>query len=160
RHGQMVGHRAPGPRHRPLRPAPRWLRLHARVPDRPGLRRCPRDPDLRRHDRDHEGDHRALPRGVSGPFAVPGPTSTDPPGRDAPRRGRRPKTYAAVLEATAILLQTTSLADLSVAQILEAADVGRTSFYEHFASKEDVVVKLMRVVADEIAAEMNPMFDR
>ncbi len=91
---------------------------------------------------------------------MPGPTSTDPPRRDAPRRGRRPKTYAAVLEATARLLQTTSLADLSVAQILEAADVGRTSFYEHFASKEDVVVKLMGAVADEIGAEMTPMFDR
>jgi AcrR family transcriptional regulator len=60
--------------------------------------------------------------------------------RHRPRRGRRPKTYAAVLEATARLLETVPLADLSVAQILDAAGVGRTSFYEHFASKEDVVI--------------------
>jgi TetR/AcrR family transcriptional regulator, ethionamide resistance regulator len=78
---------------------------------------------------------------------------------DPPRRGRRPKTYAAVLEATARLLETTSLADLSVAQILAAADVGRTSFYEHFTSKDDVVVKLMDSLSDEMAAELTPMFE-
>jgi AcrR family transcriptional regulator len=79
---------------------------------------------------------------------------------DSPRRGRRPRTYGAVLEATARLLQTTALADLSVAQILEAADVGRTSFYEHFTSKDDVVVKLMDSLSEEIAAELAPMFER
>jgi AcrR family transcriptional regulator len=65
-----------------------------------------------------------------------------------------------VLEATARLLQTTSLADLSVAQILAAADVGRTSFYENFTSKDDVVVKLMDSLSDEMAAGMAPMFER
>ena len=79
---------------------------------------------------------------------------------DPPRRGRRPRTYAAVLEATSGLLATTSLADLSVAQILDAADVGRTSFYEHFASKDDVVVKLMESLSDEVVRELEPMFDR
>jgi len=53
-----------------------------------------------------------------------------------------------------------ALSDLSVAQILEAAGVGRTSFYEHFSSKEDVVVKLMRSVSLEVAVEIEPMFDR
>jgi TetR/AcrR family transcriptional regulator, ethionamide resistance regulator len=77
-----------------------------------------------------------------------------------PRRGRRPKTYAAVLEATAGLLESTSLAELSVAQILSAADVGRTSFYEHFSSKDDVVVQLMRSISAEVGAELEPMFDR
>jgi TetR/AcrR family transcriptional regulator, ethionamide resistance regulator len=78
----------------------------------------------------------------------------------APRRGRRPRTYGAVLEATAGLLQSTALADLSVAQILAAAGVGRTSFYEHFSSKDDVVVKLMESLSDEVAAELEPMFAR
>src|ERR1700759_1623874 len=77
-----------------------------------------------------------------------------------PRRGRRPRTYAAVLDATSALLAATSLSDLSVAQILEAADVGRTSFYEHFASKDDVVVKLMASLSDEVARELEPMFER
>jgi AcrR family transcriptional regulator len=79
---------------------------------------------------------------------------------DPPRRGRRPRTHGAVLDATARLLETTALADLSVAQILSAADVGRTSFYEHFSSKDDVVVKLMDSLSDEMAAGLAPMFER
>jgi TetR/AcrR family transcriptional regulator, ethionamide resistance regulator len=76
------------------------------------------------------------------------------------RRGRRPRTYAAVLAATTELLETTSLAELSVAQILGAAGVGRTSFYEHFSSKEDVVIKLVRGISAELADELEPMFER
>jgi TetR/AcrR family transcriptional regulator, ethionamide resistance regulator len=86
---------------------------------------------------------------------VPAPATPDPP-----RRGRRPRTYGAVLQATAKLLQTTAMADLSVARILAAADVGRTSFYAHFSSKDDVVVKLMESLADEVADELSPMFER
>jgi AcrR family transcriptional regulator len=76
------------------------------------------------------------------------------------KRGRRPKTQAAVLEATTELLRTVPLADLTVAQILAAANVGRTSFYEHFSSKDDVVVKLVRSISEEIADELAPIFDR
>jgi AcrR family transcriptional regulator len=65
-----------------------------------------------------------------------------------------------VLVATTRLLETIPLADLSVAQILDAAGVGRTSFYEHFTSKEDVVVKLLRSVSADIADEIEPMFTR
>ena len=65
-----------------------------------------------------------------------------------------------MLAATTELLETVPLADLSVAQILEAAAVGRTSFYEHFSSKDDVVVKLLRSVSTDIAREIEPMFAR
>lgn len=74
------------------------------------------------------------------------------------RRGRRPRTYEAVLAATADLLERTPLSELSVAQILDAAGVGRTSFYEHFSSKDDVVVKLMRRISAEVGEELEPMF--
>jgi TetR/AcrR family transcriptional regulator, ethionamide resistance regulator len=76
------------------------------------------------------------------------------------KRGRRPKTYEAVLGTTSELLRTVPLADLSVAQILRAAGVGRTSFYEHFSSKDDVVVKLVLSVSAEVADGIEPMFDR
>jgi AcrR family transcriptional regulator len=76
------------------------------------------------------------------------------------KRGRRPKTHEAVLRATSRLLESVPLAELSVAQILEAARVGRTSFYEHFASKDDVVVKLLRSISTEVSAGIAPMFDR
>ncbi len=85
--------------------------------------------------------------------AVPAPGATR-------KRGRRPKTYDAVLSATAALLETVPLAELSVAQILEAARVGRTSFYEHFTSKDDVVVKLLRSISTEVSAGIAPLFDR
>ena len=87
--------------------------------------------------------------------------SGDPGAPDGPRpRGRRPTTHDAVLAATTELLETVPLAELSVQQILSAASVGRTSFYEHFSSKEDVVVKLLRSVSADIAREIEPMFAR
>jgi TetR/AcrR family transcriptional regulator, ethionamide resistance regulator len=88
---------------------------------------------------------------------MPAPRAT---ARRSRRRGRRPRTYAAVLAATTELLETTSLAELTVAQILGAAGVGRTSFYEHFSSKEDVVIKLVRGISAEVADELEPMFER
>jgi AcrR family transcriptional regulator len=78
----------------------------------------------------------------------------------APRRGRRPRTYEAVLAATADLLERLPLSELTVARILAEAGVGRTSFYEHFTSKDDVVVKLMRRISAEVGEEMEPLFAR
>ncbi|HWD74373.1 MAG TPA: TetR/AcrR family transcriptional regulator [Solirubrobacteraceae bacterium] len=76
------------------------------------------------------------------------------------RRGRRPRTYDAVLRATSELLERTPLSELSVAQILDAAGVGRTSFYEHFSSKDDVVVKLMCSISVEVGMQLEPLFAR
>ena len=55
----------------------------------PIARACatPGYPDLRRHHRDHEGDHRRAPSACREP--VPAPATPDPP-----RRGRRPRTSA------------------------------------------------------------------
>lgn len=76
------------------------------------------------------------------------------------KRGRRPRTHDAVLRATSELLEAVALAELSVGQILEVAKVGRTSFYEHFSSKDDVVVKLLRTVSTEVSDGIAPMLDR
>ena len=51
---------------RPLPAAVRRLRLHARVPDRPCLRRLAGHVDLWRHLRSHEDDHRQVARPVAG----------------------------------------------------------------------------------------------
>jgi TetR/AcrR family transcriptional regulator, ethionamide resistance regulator len=88
---------------------------------------------------------------------MPEPRTTSPRSR---RRGRRPRTYAAVLAATSELLESVPLAQLSVARIIAAAGVSRTSFYEHFTSKEDVVVRLVRSISAEVADEIEPMFAR
>jgi AcrR family transcriptional regulator len=80
---------------------------------------------------------------------------TSPP---AVRRGRRPKTQAAVLRATAELLRSVSLADLTVAQILEASGASRSSFYEHFGSKDDVVLALAASVTARAAEDTARLF--
>ena len=59
---EVVVHRGPGSRARSLRPAARGLRLHGGVRGRAALGRRPRDAHLRRHERDHARDHRALAR--------------------------------------------------------------------------------------------------
>jgi alkylation response protein AidB-like acyl-CoA dehydrogenase len=48
--GEVVDDRSPEDAHRRVPAAPRRLRLHARVPDRDGLRRRRRAVDLRRHN--------------------------------------------------------------------------------------------------------------
>ena len=64
--GQVVVHRARQAGRRQLRAAARRVRLHERVQGRPRLRRRADPDDLRRHDRDHEGDHRPRPRALAG----------------------------------------------------------------------------------------------
>ena len=58
--GQVLRYRSAAARRRPVPAVVRGLRLHDRVPDRTGLRRLPRHLDLRRHQRDHEDDHRQV----------------------------------------------------------------------------------------------------
>ncbi|MEO8968495.1 MAG: TetR/AcrR family transcriptional regulator [Solirubrobacteraceae bacterium] len=97
---------------------------------------------------------------MSVPAADTGQPATEHSTAQARKRGRRPKTYEAVLRATTELLEHTSLSEMSVAQILAAADVGRTSFYEHFSSKEDVLVKLLRAIAAEVSEGLEPIRSR
>jgi hypothetical protein len=63
--GEVVERPGAERRPRPLRPAARRLRLHERVPRRACLARRPRDQDLGRLQRDHEGAHRPRPRPVT-----------------------------------------------------------------------------------------------
>ena len=60
--GQVVVHRAGQPRRGSLSAAARRLRLSERVPGRACLARFPGGHALRRHDGNHEGDHRPRPR--------------------------------------------------------------------------------------------------
>ncbi len=62
RQGQVVDRRGAERRAGRLRPALGRLRLHERVPGRPGLGRRSRDPDLGGNQRDHEGTDRARSR--------------------------------------------------------------------------------------------------
>src|SRR5258708_24374810 len=66
----------------------------------------------------------------------------------------------AILEATQQLLATMSLSDLSVAEIIKAANVSRTSFYFYFSSKDAVVVALVKEISREISGLIRPLLDR
>lgn len=59
-----------------------------------------------------------------------------------------------MLQATAELLRGTSLADLTVAQIVAASGSSRSSFYEHFGSKDAVVLALAEAVTARAAVDM------
>ena len=59
----------------------------------------------------------------------------------------------AIFAATERLLETNALHDLSVAEIIKAAEISRASFYHYFSSKFEVVASLMGRIFDEIYSE-------
>ena len=65
-----------------------------------------------------------------------------------------------IFDATEELLQSTSLEDLTVAQILERADISRTTFYRYFNSKHQVVSAMLQALQAELVDVMQPWFAR
>jgi AcrR family transcriptional regulator len=65
-----------------------------------------------------------------------------------------------VFDATESLLTGTSLDDLTVAQILEKADISRTTFYRYFSSKHQVVSALLASLQLEMVDMMQPWYSR
>lgn len=69
------------------------------------------------------------------------------------RRDRRSEIETVVLDTTERLLGEVALHDLEVKQILAEAGISRTSFYQYFSSKFDVVAALVgRTVAETFEA--------
>jgi TetR/AcrR family transcriptional regulator, ethionamide resistance regulator len=75
----------------------------------------------------------------------------DAVGVEAPESATR----RAILDATERLLQEGTLDELSVAEILEEANVSRATFYFYFASKDDAFIALL----DDVMADMAPRFE-
>jgi AcrR family transcriptional regulator len=63
---------------------------------------------------------------------------------------------AAILAATERLLRERPFGELAVSDILEAADVSRTTFYAHFGSRTAVLAACLRRVVDELAMAVDP----
>jgi AcrR family transcriptional regulator len=65
-----------------------------------------------------------------------------------------------LFDAAARLFREFGYAETSHADISAEADIGRTTFYEHFASKEDLLVQLVQrdlpILIDEILTEVEP----
>lgn len=78
---------------------------------------------------------------------------------EADRRVRRSR--QAVLNAFADMVLDRRYEDIRIGDILERANIGRTTFYAHFSGKEDVLVQCMDWVLDTLAnAVTEPDRDR
>ncbi|MCL1593044.1 MAG: TetR/AcrR family transcriptional regulator [Actinomycetia bacterium] len=64
-----------------------------------------------------------------------------------------------MLDAARVLIADLGYTEMSHADITAAVGIGRTTFYEHFSSKEDVLVELVRrdlpPMTDEIVASVD-----
>lgn len=65
-----------------------------------------------------------------------------------------------ILLATEQLLDEIPLHDISVAQIIEAAEVSRKTFYSYFESKYEVAAALLAAVMDDMFELLGPFVDR
>lgn len=65
------------------------------------------------------------------------------------RRVRR--TRLAVFDAFRTLVLSQRYDDIRVADIIEAADIGRSTFYDHFGSKDDVLLSSIEPLFDILA---------
>jgi TetR/AcrR family transcriptional regulator, ethionamide resistance regulator len=63
---------------------------------------------------------------------------------------------SAILDATEQLLRERPLHQLSVADIIDAAGVSRSSFYAYFASKTAVIAECLRAVMDQVVVAVQP----
>jgi TetR/AcrR family transcriptional regulator, ethionamide resistance regulator len=81
---------------------------------------------------------------------------------DGSRRDSEEHSYsraeAAILAATERLLDDRPLNELSVADIIEAAGISRTTFYVYFSSKTAVVGQGLRRITDELMVAVDPFF--
>lgn len=61
-----------------------------------------------------------------------------------------------ITKALFALMQTKSLAEITVTELVEDAGVARASFYRNYCSKEDVLVTLIRDVLDDFRSKIPP----
>ncbi len=66
------------------------------------------------------------------------------------------KTRSALREAFFELVLTYSYDEIKVADIIEKANVGRSTFYQHYKSKDDILANSMGVLLDNLARSIEP----
>jgi TetR/AcrR family transcriptional regulator, ethionamide resistance regulator len=76
---------------------------------------------------------------------------------EARRAGRAQE---AIIAATERLLRERPLNELTVADIIDAAGISRTSFYANFNSKTSVIAECLRRVMDQVTVAVEPFHSR
>jgi AcrR family transcriptional regulator len=90
----------------------------------------------------------------------PPATSKTPSGSALREQGRDGEARFGILRATERLLETQSMRDLGVTQILEEAGISRFTFYAYFDSKYAVLTELAGSLMDEIYGSIGPFLQR
>ncbi len=76
---------------------------------------------------------------------------------ETPSDARRARTQRRIFSAFSELVQSQRYDTIQVADIVRAADIGRSTFYEHFDHKNDVLAKsiagMMQVVAENLCGQ-------
>ena len=65
------------------------------------------------------------------------------------RKEANQRVKKAITDAIFDLLETQSLSDITITSIINRAGVARISFYRNYASKEDVLIRLIRDILDD-----------
>ena len=66
---------------------------------------------------------------------------------------RRQKTRNAVFDAFGALLSSKSYSAITVQQIIDKADIGRTTFYSHFQTKDDLLKEMCTDLFEHVFSE-------
>ena len=66
---------------------------------------------------------------------------------------RQKKTRTAIFNAFTDLLRTETYSKITVQQIIDKADIGRTTFYSHFETKDDLLKSLSQEIFDHVFSE-------
>jgi TetR/AcrR family transcriptional regulator, ethionamide resistance regulator len=81
-------------------------------------------------------------------------------GADRRSREGNADTRGQILSVTEKLLEQLPLQDLSVAQIIDRAEISRATFYFYFSSKFDVVVGMLARIMDDVYELGRPFLDQ